>query len=753
MKKYLVTLLPAITAACFLAAPAHLSADKSKLDSSALVLFDDYISNPMSRATAVEMNALVSFDACPDTAAMSADGYRVLSLFPGDGEWFAVVTMPVSDLDTFTDREDVTNLSMGLEARPTLNNARRLSKIDEIHQGKLGMADPTLNIPYTGAGVVAGVVDMGIDPKHINFCNADGSTRISRYWRLLSGGFTEYKTPDKIIAAPTDNSSATHGTHVAGILGGSYSGKGTFGWYDTGSSSANKAKYGADVANPFVGVAPEAELLLAGGSTSTPNIVAAVERIIKYGEENNRPVVVNLSLGLNNGPHDGTGVTERAIEALGKRAVICVSSGNEAANRQTVAHTFGEDGTPLLTLFNPTGTEAFSGSIEIWLEDLEMPEFELIIVDSKTGEQIYNIAASNKDDEWSGFASSTYTNAYFKHPEAFVNNFSGSVRVLTRPGDTSPDRRLYMVNIASLLSKKDNGGQYYVGVSIKGTPGKRVWIYSFENCPLTAAGIKGYTEGDGEASINTLCTARNTVSVGSYNSCRNMVTINQENYYNPELTVNDISNFSSYGELIDGRKLPHICAPGAIIISSMSRDYAAKSSDLVMGVVTDSKNKKNYWTRMQGTSMSSPFMAGTVALWLEADPTLTVDDVIDIATVTATRDARVKTAKRPVQWGAGKLNALAGLVEVINRRVNTGIADVSADGNDILITPQDGGWQVCAPGCNVSVTISDTTGNIRTVMHGDSTVAVETGNLSTGIYLITAEANGRRITRKIAVRH
>ena len=86
----------------------------------------------------------------------------------------------------------------------------------------------------------------------------------------------------------------------------------------------------------------------------------------------------------------------------------------------------------------------------------------------------------------------------------------------------------------------------------------------------------------------------------------------------------------------------------------------------------------NYWMEMSGTSMSSPFVAGVLALWLEAVPTLTMDRVKEIIRKTATHDEF--TAKDPDKWGMGKINALAGLKEILGTgSVNTVEADDAAD--------------------------------------------------------------------------
>ena len=51
--------------------------------------------------------------------------------------------------------------------------------LDAIHAGTQG-----LDRPYTGKGIVAGVVDQGIDPNHLNFLNPDGSSRLGYFYTI-----------------------------------------------------------------------------------------------------------------------------------------------------------------------------------------------------------------------------------------------------------------------------------------------------------------------------------------------------------------------------------------------------------------------------------------------------------------------------------------------------------------------------------------------------------------------------------------
>jgi serine protease AprX len=75
-----------------------------------------------------------------------------------------------------------------------------------------------------------------------------------------------------------------------------------------------------------------------------------------------------------------------------------------------------------------------------------------------------------------------------------------------------------------------------------------------------------------------------------------------------------------------------------------------------------------FYTQISGTSMATPFVAGTIALMLDADPTLTPDEIKQIITETATRMPGYE------EWevGAGYLNAYAAVDKVFNRNKQYG---------------------------------------------------------------------------------
>jgi subtilisin family serine protease len=94
------------------------------------------------------------------------------------------------------------------------------------------------------------------------------------------------------------------------------------------------------------------------------------------------------------------------------------------------------------------------------------------------------------------------------------------------------------------------------------------------------------------------------------------------------------SAYSSVGPTYDERVKPDVMAPGTNVISSYSSYYleaCPEASDIASDVEHFEFNGRTYaWNANSGTSMSSPVVAGIIALWLEAKPTLSRDDVMEV---------------------------------------------------------------------------------------------------------------------------
>ncbi|WP_096156619.1 S8 family serine peptidase [Bacillus sp. FJAT-45066] len=154
---------------------------------------------------------------------------------------------------------------------------------------------------FTGKGVTVAIIDTGVDYTHPDLAHAFGDYK---GWDLVDNDNDPQETP---VGDPRGNST-THGTHVAGTV----------------------------AANGLIkGVAPDATLLAyrvlgPGGSGTTQNVVAGIERAVQDGAD-----VMNLSLG--NSVNSPDWATSIALDwAMAEGVVAVTSNGNSGPNNWTV---------------------------------------------------------------------------------------------------------------------------------------------------------------------------------------------------------------------------------------------------------------------------------------------------------------------------------------------------------------------------------------------------------------------------------
>ena len=126
--------------------------------------------------------------------------------------------------------------------------------------------------------------------------------------------------------------------------------------------------------------------------------------------------------------------------------------------------------------------------------------------------------------------------------------------------------------------------------------------------------------------------------------------------------------YSSVGPTYDGRIKPDVLAPGSNIISSYSSFYLANNptaNDIKWDVAHFDFNGRTYaWNSNTGTSMSSPAVAGAIALWMQAKPDLTMEEVMDVFAHTCHRpDAHATYPNNRYGWG--EIDVYAGLLYLL----------------------------------------------------------------------------------------
>lgn len=698
-----------------LLAPASALAQASLSPRTAIaVASPTLLKSPAAQAAAVgaassQLSAYVTIDP-------ALTSWQQLGVTPiAENAGTATVRLTLDALQRLAKQQGVEYIQITSGATQMLNLARQEAGTDQIHKGT------DLPQAYTGEGVVVGVVDAGFDYMHAAFRRpADGALRIKRVWEqratTLDGASApakygygiELNTPELIEKAQGDSDSNSHGTHVAAIAAGS-----------------DAYKDGA-----YVGNAPDADIVLVAldlNASTNADISNAVQYIFDYADEVGKPCVVNLSLGNQDGPHDGTSTFDTMTDAMqGPGRLIVGAAGNHRTDAFHIDHTFATaDAAPLRTFVKykvAPSNSVSGGTIEIWGE--KGVDFTVDIAAYST---------FNKKDA----RSTTVYPAEGVTDVDFGKYATGTWKVAS---EVSPlNGKPHVVLTSALTSIRNN---YAIALTVTPKTAGRVNIWSDNTyLALESRDIEGFSAPD--AASSTLCeiggTGKRILTVGSYTT-RNEYTTNGGQQATLQETVGDLSSFSSYGPTVDGRMKPNITAPGCFIISAVSNNDA--SGNLMYAEYNENFGRYNQYGYMQGTSMASPFVAGIVATWLQAYPQLTPEQLHEIVQNTARKDNFTATAPDS-NWGYGKINALDGLRQCIEKQ-ETGCVSVAmpfdgtvriTDGNIVLGFARDTQVTLCLTSMTGSTLFSKQLGK----RSAGETLSVAVPQLPKGVYLLSVK--------------
>jgi hypothetical protein len=748
MKKLL--LCGALAAGCCLISPAQ-----SKINNVGRVQLTQFIEQRAelaktspARAAAYDPKATVYATVKPGVSAsdLEAAGFNVLCT----SDNIFIVSLPYSQVENLAALDMVKYVDFGYQARPLMDVARSVSGVDACHAGS---ADDGLSQSYKGEGVYVGLYDTGLDPNHINFTDQNNQTRVKGIYLGRSGAVTSYLTDDEIASFSSDDRTETHGTHVLGIITGRDNISGEYG-NKSGSQTTT-----ATGNIPFYGVAPEADILVGCGDFDDASINAGVSALVDRAITENRAIVVNLSLGHNRGAHDARETFNRFLDGKAQNAIICVSAGNEGGEQLSVEKTCrgNGSGSKLNTFIVPTSgsTSSTYYSAEFWSDTEQSFTCSLVLYNTATKEIVAEkvLTGDSGSLTWKASDDSTFGASYTS---------SSQVRV-SWGVDSSTGR--YNVYMSNQMASSGNAPVLF-GVNIVGNSGQTIngycdaySGYSDSEVKFSQEGVSGYTTGSDKGSINGMACGYYTISVGAWVSRTSMPTLgNSSTTYTSSGNVGQIANFSSYGSAYGAtgqRQLPIVCAPGAQIISSVSRYWVSNSnmakSDL--NAYASANNRDNHWYYMQGTSMSCPFVTGSIALWMQACPGMRATEAQQIISETSTTDSN--TASEPKRWGAGKINVLAGLKKAIemNASVKSVLAD-NADENLMVIANGSKQYEVsCAGVQNLSATLYNLQGvAVANAASNDDTINLDASALQEGIYVLTVNAAGQKLSRKLVVK-
>ena len=448
----------------------------------------------------------------------------------------------------------------------------------------------------TGKGVIIGIIDSGIDPKHPAFAG-----RILHIWdQTLPGpGVTEGGYGAEFTGAQLTISQDTsgHGTHVAGIAAG------------------------ADAT--YCGVAPEAELVVVKSDLQDAHIADGVRYIFRVARELERPAVVNLSLGGHADAHDGSDSLSKVINAeTGPGRIVCCAAGNEGnanIHGQATIPSGSTRGMRFNVPLNQVGI--------VWLNAWYSKDSELeVSVRSPNGfvtpfQKIISDGNAAQDHQL---------------PDARVQ--------LATPGpDQANSDHNFFVQIRGIGPSQVMGGIWQLRVRNSSSTDTRVDVWALDDSSsvfFTGKSVKDAVK------IGSPGAASSAVTVTAYTT-RTKYTDIDDQVREMGLELHTISEFSREGPLRNDGQKPDVAAPGAMIISTLSADANFDRSSMI--------NSK--FVVQAGTSMAAPFVSGLVALLLQRDPKLDPAAVKDLLRKNSAIPGK-PAGTFDEKWGYGVINAL-----------------------------------------------------------------------------------------------
>ncbi|MBK9638798.1 MAG: S8 family peptidase [Bacteroidetes bacterium] len=372
------------------------------------------------------------------------------------------------------------------------------------------------------------------------------------------------------------------------------------------------------------------------------SIADAVNYIFNKADSLNKPCVINISAGTYLGSHDGKDLQANAIDNLiqAKDGRMVVAAAGNAGNYPLhIQHQLNNDSS--FTWYKKTsGNPIF---IEFWADTADLNNVQ------------FTLGADQSTPYFEDRGQKSWKN---------ISNFLGILGVDTLRSYTGNQLAIYQT-YGQLIGNRysmtyviiPDSTTYFFRLMSKGIGKFDSWSFELVSSGLPSAAIYppivNYQLPDFNQNICSSFQCSDVVlCVGQYVSRNNYIDVNG-NLQTLAITEGALGASSSRGPTRDGRTKPDITATGEVTMSALKLSSAAwflanQPFKLAQG---------GMHIRDGGTSSAAPAVAGSIALYLQKNPTATWVDIRNRVLLCSKSDNFTGTNLPNNNWGHGKLDA------------------------------------------------------------------------------------------------
>lgn len=487
--------------------------------------------------------------------------------------------------------------------------------------------------------VYVGIIDDGCDFTNLAFADPAGGTRIEILWDQTEG-LPQGKAPKRGVPPPYGRSFDKETLDAAIKAGVSGTPRESFWKLDYFPMPRAHGTHVLDIAAGAEGICPSARILFVqlprdliakhGSLASSRHVIDAVDYIVKAADKLEQQVsgdegakariVINLSIGNNAGPHDGTTLHELAlderIKMRKKNLAIVAAAGNERLAQCHARKTVKSGKTAQLRWaiaeadFSPNQMEIWyrpvSGS---WGEGAERQSLVVQLVPPGEIGELENGDRGIRPDE----------GAWIKRGKRRIGD------IFHRRRDRgNGDSQIFIVLNQTASRLHDAEGDEAIS-----PPG--IWTIEFQNPSADDIELHAWIERDPDDARHDSLQSRFVTedadtgcTLSNFACAQHVIAVGA-----CSLQGDTPLPFSGEGPLRTGdTSKPDLVAPSSVVQLDSGRSNASEADGAIHGGILAACALDPEPIRKSGTSMSAPIVTGLIArMFAVADLDLSIDDI------------------------------------------------------------------------------------------------------------------------------